>query len=45
MTEDEIYNLFGGFVMEDTPIVQRILERKKQQWVEQGMQQGIQQGI
>ena len=39
MTEDKIKNLFGGFVMEDTPIVQEILQRKKQQWVGQGMQQ------
>ena len=42
MTPDVIDKLFGGFVMEDTPIGQQILQRGESRGIEKGIPLGIQ---
>jgi hypothetical protein len=43
MTEERINQLFGGFVMEDTPVVQQIVQRVEKRGIEKGIPLGIQQ--
>jgi len=42
-TEEVISQLFGGFIMEDTPVVQQIVERVEKRGIEKGIPLGIQQ--
>jgi hypothetical protein len=42
-TEEVINKLFGGFVMEDTPVVQQIVQRVEKRGIEKGIPLGIQQ--
>lgn len=43
-TSEEVINkLFGGFVMEDTPVVQQIVQRVEKRGIEKGIPLGIQQ--
>ncbi len=44
-TEEVISQLFGGFTMEDTPIVQQIVERVEKRSIEKGIEKGIPLGI
>jgi predicted transposase YdaD len=44
-TEEVISQLFGGFTMEDTPIVQQIVERVEKRGIEKGIEKGIERGI
>jgi len=44
-TEEVISQLFGGFIMEDTPIVQQIVERVEKRSIEKGIEKGIPLGI
>jgi hypothetical protein len=43
MTEERINQLFGGFVMEDTPVVQQIVQRVEKRGIEKGIPLGIRQ--
>lgn len=44
-TEEVISKLFGGFNMEDTPIVQQIVKRVEKRSIEKGIEKGIPVGI
>lgn len=44
-TEEVISKLFGGFNMEDTPIVQQIVKRVEKRSIEKGIERGIEKGI
>ncbi|MCI0696415.1 DUF2887 domain-containing protein [candidate division KSB1 bacterium] len=45
-TSEEVINkLFGGFVMEDTPVVQQIVQRVEKRGIEKGIEKGIPLGI
>jgi predicted transposase YdaD len=39
ITQEEISTLFGGFVMEDTPVVQEIVQRVEKRGIAKGIQQ------
>jgi predicted transposase YdaD len=45
MNAERINQLFGGFAMEDTPVVQEIVQRVEKRAREQGIEQGIPLGI
>lgn len=44
-TEEIISKLFGGFNMEDTPIVQQIVKRVEKRSLEKGIKKGLEKGI